>query len=187
MTSFGPALAAKGFEQAAVLRAAPISLMAALAGAILTGALLDRNRSPRMAGAAFLVTGLGYLLWMLASPHFGGEPMLAAGLAAGAFAFTAQVTLVLYFFSRYFGLKAFGAFCGLQAFIQAVIPTLAGPGIGHGLGLFGDYHLAFGLGIGVQVLAALLYLLLPSYRYAAVAEADGPDPARSPVPIRLPS
>ena len=183
MASFGPALAAKGFEQAAVIRAAPISLMAALAGAILSGALLDRSRSPRIAGAAFLVTALGYLLWMLASPRFGGEPMLAAGLAAGAFAFTAQVTLVLYLFSRYFGLKAFGAFCGMQAFIQAVIPTLAGPVIGHGLGLFGDYHLAFGAGIAVQVLAALLYLRLPGYRYAAIAEADGSEPARLSIPI----
>ena len=183
MVSFGSAMAAQGFEQAAVMRAAPISLMAALAGAIFTGALLDRSRSPRTAGAAFLVTGLAYLLWTLASVRFGGEPMLIVGLAAGAFAFTAQVTLVLYVFSRYFGLKAFGAFCGLQAFIQAVIPTLAGPVIGHGLGLFGDYHLAFGAGIGVQVLAALLYLRLPGYRYAAIAEADGSEPARLSIPI----
>ena len=173
LTSFGAAIATKGFGQAAVHRAAPITLMAALAGAICAGAVLDRARSPKIAAAAYLATAVTYLLWALATPSFGGEPMLVAGLAIGAFAFTAQLPLVGYFFSRYFGLRSFGAICGLQAFIQAVAVGLATPLIGRAVSLIGDYSRVFEAGILAQVLAALLYLLLPAYRYGAVAEADG--------------
>jgi len=173
LTNFGAAIATKGFGQAAVHRAAPITLMAALAGAICAGAVLDRARSPKIAAAAYLATAVTYLLWALATPSFGGEPMLVAGLAIGAFAFTAQLPLVGYFFSRYFGLRSFGAICGLQAFIQAVAVGLATPLIGRAVSLIGDYSRVFEAGILAQVLAALLYLLLPAYRYGAVAEADG--------------
>ena len=186
LASFGAAIGAKGFEQTAVSRAAaPFTLMAALAGAICAGAVLDRSRSPRVAGAAYLATAMTYLLWSLATPSFGGEPMLIAGLAIGAFAFTAQVPMVAYFFSRYFGLTSFATVCGvqacLQACLQAVCLALSGPVLARGLGRVGDYHLMFQVGIGAQVLAALLYLLLPPYRYAAIdGDGDGPEhPAAS--------
>ena len=186
LASFGAAIGDKGFAQTAVFRAAPITLMAALAGAICSGAVLDRSRSPRVAGAAYLATAFTYLLWWLATPGFGGEPMLIAGLAIGAFAFTAQLPLVAYFFSRYFGLTSFATVCGVQACLQAVCVALAGPALARGLGLIGDYHLMLEVGIGAQILAALLYLLLPPYRYAAIGEgdADDPDPPRTMAPVR---
>ena len=182
-SSFGPAMADKGFGQATVLGAGTITLMAALAGAICSGAVLDRSRSARVAGAAYLATALTYLIWSLVTPRFGGEPMLIAGLAIGAFAFTAQAPLVGYFFSRYFGLTSFATACGLQTFLQAVCLGLAGPAIARGLGLIGDYHLVFEAGIGAQILAALLYLLLPAYRYPALGEDGADDPAPDPVSI----
>ena len=183
LSSFGAAIGDKGFDPAAVSRAAPITLMAALAGAICSGAVLDRSRSPRVAGAAYLATAVTYLIWSLATPRFGGEPMLVTGLAIGAFAFTAQAPLVGYFFSRYFGLTSFATACGLQACLQAVCLALAGPALARGLGLIGDYHLVFEAGIGAQILAALLYLLLPAYRYPAIGEVGGDDPAPAAAPL----
>ena len=185
LSSLGAAMGDKGFEQTTIFRAAPITRMAALAGAICSGALLDRSRSPRVAGAAYLATAMTYLLWWLATPRFGGEPMLVVGLAIGAFAFAAQLPMVAYFFSRYFGLTSFATVCGLQACVQAVCLALAGPALGRSLGLGGDYHLMFEVGIGAQILAALLYLRLPPYRYPAIDdEADDPDRPRTMVPVR---
>ena len=181
LTNFGAAIATKGFGRAAMLHAAPITMMATLAGAICAGLVLDRTRSPKVAACAYLATAVTYVTWALVTPSFGGEPMLAAGLAIGAFAYAAQIPLVGYFFSRYFGLKAFATVCGLQAFIQAVFVGLGAPMIGRSVGLSGDYNLVFEAGIGAQVLAALLYLSLPAYRYAPVRERDGQD-AREPVP-----
>ena len=176
LTSFGAAIAIKGFGQATVLRAAPITMIATLAGAICSGVMLDRTRSPKVAAAAYLATAVTYLMWALVTPSFGGVPILTAGLAIGAFAYAAQIPLVGYVFSRYFGLKSFATVCGLQAFIQAVAVAIGGPLIAHGVGLIGDYTLMFEAGIGAQILAALLYLVLPAYRYAALADGD-PAPA----------
>lgn len=173
-TSFQPALAAKGFAQSTVFNAAPITLMAALAGAICSGLVLDRSRSPKVAAWIYLATAVAYLLWVLVTPRFGGEPMLIVGLAIGAFAFTAQLPLVGYFFSRYFGLKSFATVFGLQIFLQTLAVGFATSAVGRAVGLIGDYRLVFVAGIGAQLVAALLYFLLPKYRYAAVGEADGP-------------
>ncbi|HEY5411386.1 MAG TPA: MFS transporter [Caulobacteraceae bacterium] len=183
LASFGAAIAEKGFGQAPVLRAAPVTLIAALAGAICAGMLLDRTRTARVAALAYLATALAYLVWALVTPSFGGEPALIGGLALGAFAFAAQFPLIGYFFSRYFGLKTFATAYGLQSFIQAVVIGLAGPAIGAAVALPGNYNLVFEVGIAVQVLAALLYLLLPSYRYPAIGEADRDDPALAPDPL----
>ena len=179
LTSFGAAIATKGFGQATVFRAAPITMIATLAGAICSGVMLDRTRSPKVAAAAYLATAVTYLLWALVTPSFGGAPMLTAGLAIGAFAYAAQIPLVGYFFTRYFGLKCFATVCGLQAFVQAVAVGFGGPLIAHSVGLIGDYNLLFEAGIGAQILAALLYLVLPAYRYAALADSSS-DPAPAP-------
>ena len=177
LTSFGAAIAVKGFGQATVFRAAPITMIATLAGAIFSGVMLDRTGSPKIAAAAYLATAVTYLMWALVTPSFGGVPILTAGLAIGAFAYAAQIPLVGYVFSRYFGLKAFATVCGLQAFVQAAAVGLGGSVIARGVGLIGDYNLVFEAGIAAQVLAAMLYLFLPAYRYPALAEGDpGPEP-----------
>jgi nitrate/nitrite transporter NarK len=181
LTSFSAAMAAKGFAQSAILHAAPLILAATLAGAICSGLTLDKVGSPRLAAVAFLATAVTYVLWAVVTPSFGGEPVLTTALAIGAFAYAAQLPFVGYFFSRYFGLRAFAAVCGLQAFMQQVFVSLGSPVIGRSLGLIGGYNLLFEAGIAAQVLAALLYLSLPAYRYAAVGEGDGED-AREPVP-----
>jgi len=180
LSSFGAAIGAKGFGQASVLEARPVTMIATLAGSICLGLVLDRTRSPRIAAAAFLATAVTYVSWTLVTPSFGGQPILTAGLAIGAFAYGAQLPLVGYFFSRYFGLRSFATACGLQAFIQAVTAGFAGPAIGR----IGDYDLVFAAGIGAQVLAALLYLSLPAYRYAAAGEGEDA-PRRAPLsPVR---
>lgn len=181
LSNLGAAIANKGFGQSAVLNAAPITLAATLAGAILSGLILDRTRSPKLAAGAYLATAVTYLIWALVTPRMGGEVILTVGLAIGAFAYAAQLPLVGYVFSRYFGLRAFGAIWGLQAFLQYAFVGLATPAIGRAIGLTGDYKLVFEAGVAAQLLAAALYLSLPAYRYAAAGQGDGED-AGEPVP-----
>ena len=173
LASFGAGMIAKGFGHSAVSdAAAPITLIATVAGAICSGLVLDRTRSPKVAAATYLATALAYATWAVVTPSFGGAPVLTASRALGAFAYAAQIPLVGYVFSRYFGLRAFATVCGLQAFIQAVFVGLAAPAIGRSVGLSGHYDLVLMAGIGAEVLAALLYLSLPAYRYAAVGAGD---------------
>jgi hypothetical protein len=183
LANIAAALGAKGFGPSAVLHAAPLTMVATLAGAICSGLVLDRTRSPKVAAAVYLATAVTYVTWALVTPRLGGEPVLAAGLAIGAFAYAAQIPLVGYVFSRYFGLKAFATVCGLQAFIQAVFVGLGAPVIGRSVGQSGDYNLVFAAGIVAQVLAALLYLSLPAYRYAAVGDDAGEGAGHKHVPI----
>ncbi len=122
----------------------------------------------------------------MVTPSFGGAPVLTASRALGAFAYAAQIPLVGYVFSRYFGMRAFATVCGLQVFIQAVFVGLAAPAIGRSVGLSGHYDLVLMAGIGAEVLAALLYLSLPAYRYAAVGDGDEPVPrAAAPAHVRM--
>lgn len=181
---FPSVISAKGFGQAAAFNAAPILLAAVLAGALCTGALLDRSRSPRFAAVLYLAPAVSYLLWTLATPSFGGEVMLVAGQAFGAFAYTAQLTLIAYCVSRYFGLRSFATLYGLQLCLQEVATGVATPLIGLSIGA-GHYPRVFALGIGAQVLAALLFLVLPAYRFAAIGEADAP--SDNPLPARVQS
>ena len=182
-SNLGAAIASKGFGQSAVLNAAPVTLAATLAGAILSGLILDRTRSPKIAAGAYLATAVTYLLWALVTPRMGGEPILTAGLAIGAFAYAAQLPLVGYAFSRYFGLRAFGAIWGLQAFLQYAFVGLATPQIAHSIGLSGNYNLVFEAGVAAQLLAAALYLSLPAYRFVAAGQGDGDgEDAHVPVP-----
>lgn len=170
---FPAVISAKGFGQAPMFNAAPILLAAVLGGALCTGALLDRNRSPKFAAALYLAPALTYLLWTVATPSFGGQAMLVAGQAVGAFAYTAQLTLIAYCLSRYFGLRSFATLYGLQLCLQEAATGVAAPLIGLSVGA-GHYQWMFVLGIGAQVLAAGLFLTLPAFRFAAIGEADAP-------------
>ena len=173
LTIFDTAIASRGGDPSIVLHAAPFTAAAFLAGAMPFGLALDRTPWPRQAAVAYLSTAVIYVVWALAAPRFGGEPILIAGLAIRAFAYAAQLTMVYYVFSRYFGLKGFATALGMHAFIQSVFVGLGAPMIARSVSQMGDGKLMFPLGIVALVLAAVLYLLLPAYRYASVGERDG--------------
>ena len=176
LTSIGPALAHRGFGDEADLRGAPIGMLATLTGPICAGLLLDRLRTPWVAVAAYLGSAVTCLMWSVVSPSFGGAPLLMVIFALGAFAFSAQLPMVGYFFSRYFGLRAFATVWGLQMFIQVVGLGAAGPRFAGVIDAAANQPLMFVLGTAAPLLAIGLYLLLPPYRYGAPAEPEGQSP-----------
>lgn len=170
LSDIGPAMAHRGFGDAADLRGSPIGMLATLAGSIIAGLLLDRLGTPAVALAAYLASGLTSLMWIFVGPGFGGTPALMAIFALGAFAFAAQLPMVGYFFSRYFGLRSFATVWGLQMFIQTVVMGAATSPFARLVNATATEPMVFLLGTVAPLAAAALYLLLPAYRYGATPE-----------------
>lgn len=143
--------------------AAAISLLggALLIGRVGSGYLLDRLFAPRVAmlfsGGAAL--GIG-LLWTGAA---GGSAYVGAflvGLGMGA-----EVDVIAYLTSRYFGLRAFGEIYGC-AFASYVLAGALGPWLmGLGFDHTGSYGIVLASFLVATVVAAAMMLRLGPYRY----------------------
>jgi MFS family permease len=142
-----------------------ISLMggALLIGRVITGYFLDRFFAPRVAMVFFSAPAFGIaLLWSGATS---GAPFLAAlliGLGVGA-----EVDIIAYLTSRYFGLRAFGEIygCAFATFVlgSALGPWLMGLGFDH-TGSYSPVLVAFFV---ATLGATLMMLKLGPYRYRA--------------------
>jgi MFS family permease len=136
---------------------------AILIGRVVTGYLLDRFFAPRVAMFFFSAPALGIaLLWSGAEND---APFLAAlliGLGVGA-----EVDIIAYLTSRYFGLRAFGEIYG-YAFATFVLGSALGPWLmGLGFDHTGSYSPVL-VGFLVATLGATLVTLrLGPYRYRA--------------------
>ena len=134
---------------------------ALLIGRVVTGYLLDCFFAPRVAMFFFSAPALGIaLLWSGAGS---GAPFLAAlliGLGVGA-----EVDIIAYLTSRYFGLRAFGEIYG-YAFATFVLGSALGPWLmGVGFDHTGSYNPVL-VGFLVATLGATLVMLkLGPYRY----------------------
>jgi MFS family permease len=129
--------------------------VAVITGRLGTGFLVDRISAPFLTAGCFLITTGGCLIFSMA-PHSGlwiGIATMAVGITAGA-----EIDLLPYFVSRYFGLKAYGQIYG---FIFMIYEIGAGGGpllAGYLHDLQGSYHYALylaaaGFGIGAVVIA----------------------------------
>lgn len=166
--NFVPLLHDRGYSPAAAAALLGASGIAAMIMRILVGLGLDFVHGPIFSAIVMLLppVGVGILL-----SHAGGPgPMFAAiclGLAIGA-----EVDMLGYFVSRYFGRRSFGMLYGL------VFGTFA-IGIGTGpafLGLsydhFHSYDPVLKLFFVLLVIAALLFLPLGKYLYPKGSETD---------------
>ncbi|MBA4094641.1 MAG: MFS transporter [Candidatus Accumulibacter sp.] len=140
-----------------------------IVGRVVVGLLVDRVHAPRVAAFFFVLPALALalLLWRVDSMTARTAAVLL-GLAAGA-----EVDLLAYLVSRYFGLRAYGVIYGAQ---------LSAFGIGAGLGppLTGliydsthSYSTALIAGIGLFLTGAALMGTLGRYPVFAAA----PEPA----------
>lgn len=81
---------------------------AVLAGRLGSGAAMDRFFAPRVASIAFIASALGCLLLLVDNPLLTAIAALGIGLTIGA-----ELDIMAYTFSRYFGLTSFGRLYGL--------------------------------------------------------------------------
>jgi MFS family permease len=126
---------------------------------ILIGFLIDRYFAPHVALLFFLMSAAGVAV--LAVAPTGWTAFLAAvlvGLSIGA-----EIDLLAYLTTRYFGLANFGAVYGVM-FAALLVGTSAGP-VSFGLGyeLTGSYVAILLLCAGLNVAASLVTAFLPAY------------------------
>jgi len=138
--------------------------LATLLGRLISGFLLDRIFAPRLAAAIFLIPLIGMTTLLL------GGASSAAGLAAAicfGFSLGAEVDIVGYLVSRYFGIRHYGEIYG---YIFAIFTIGSGLGpyvMGLNFDQTGSYSVALGTFCGMLIVASATILSLGPYRYPA--------------------
>lgn len=161
LTRVVPLLSDRGIPVMVAVKALSISGFALTAGRIVSGWCLDRVHGPYVACTFFASAALGIAL--LASGAGGSVPFVATvlcGLGIGA-----EVDLMAFFVSRYFGLRSFGAIYGtlfaLFSVGNSVGPYLMDLSFGHA----GGYVPMMIVFVVALVAACGLVLPLGPYRY----------------------
>lgn len=150
-------LSGGGMERASAVWAASLLGFAIIAGRLGIGVLVDRFYAPAVAFGILAIAGAACFLLMLAGTNL--SLALAAvvliGLAAGA-----EVDLVAYLASRYFGLRAYGEIYGWQLGFFALGAGLGPMGVGRLYDATGSYTVgliacAIGFGVGAILIGLL--------------------------------
>jgi MFS family permease len=162
--------AAQGLGRgAAVWALSFMSLFIAL-GQFSAGFVLDKVASAKVAAAYLVLFPIGLWLLVGASAATGPLPLLA-GMALMGVGGGAQNPMQSYFFTRFFGLKAFAQNTGVFRAIQAVVTGLAPAIVGTIYDRTHGYGPAYGMFFAGAFLSIVVFLLLPRYRFAAGAKA----------------
>ena len=142
----------------ALLSAAGLAL---IAGRLLAGYLLDRMFAPYVAVAFFLAPLAGILLLFFGSgPSVAAVATVLVGVGLGA-----EVDLIAFLLSRYFGMRAFGEIYG-YLFALFMLGAGAGPfAMGVSYDVTGSYQLMLASFAVALLLASGLMLGLGSYEY----------------------
>jgi MFS family permease len=163
---FVPLLTDRGYTPKAAAALLGTSGLAALAARIVIGFCLDYVRGPVFSACVMLlpVVGVALLLSHAGSP----APFFAAicfGLAIGA-----EVDMLGFFVSRYFGRRSFGTLYGL-IFAMFTLGIGVGPAfLGFGYDHFHSYDPVLWVFLVLLAVAAALFLPLGTYAYPKGAE-----------------
>ncbi|MBB6253101.1 MFS transporter [Nitrospirillum iridis] len=131
-----PMLSGAGIERSTAVWYASVLGIAIIIGRLGVGGLVDRLHPPAVAATVMAAAALGCVL--LALPGAGTLLVLPAVLLIG-FAAGAEVDLVAFMVSRYFGLRSYGEIYGWQLGFFALGAGLGPMGIGRLYDLTGGY------------------------------------------------
>jgi len=159
--NFVPMLTDRGYTPGAAAALLGVSGLAAMAARIIVGLGLDFVHGPVFSAIVMLLPPLG--VGLLASHAGSPAPFFAAvciGLAIGA-----EVDMMGFFVSRYFGRRSFGTLYGL-IFALFAMGIGIGPAIlGFGYDHYHTYDPVLWVFTGALVVAAALFLPLGKYDY----------------------
>jgi MFS family permease len=163
-----PLLTDRGLSAQSAALTVSLAGGAALVGRVGIGYLLDHFFAPYVAGGFFCGFALGlFLLW---SGAVGGVVLVAVvlvGLGVGA-----ELDVMPYMVSRYFGLRAFGEIYSYTFAIFTLGAVIGPPLMGAGFDATGSYSLVLATFIIVALTAAGLMTQLGPYRvWEAAPEA----------------
>lgn len=145
---------------------------------LVAGYLLDKISTPKLA-LFFSLCALGGLVMIHVGTNF--STLLIAGTLIGA-GTTGEGSVIPYFLTRYFGLKAFASIYGLMWGVAAVANGIQPVILGYVFDRTGSYGWGLLYCEACVFLVAMCFFALPRYRYAAklpdiepapVAEAIG--------------
>ena len=169
LASFQPIGVSKGLSPALALGAISTIGLAAAAGAIVCGVLIDRFWAPAVAFALNLLPAVGCCLLALSD----GSPLMlyvcAAAIGVGQ---GAENDLVAFMIARYFGMRNYSAIYGLTIIPMGFFVAALGSFIGWSFDRYGDYNMGLFAAGAAFVLAALAYLAMGRYPDRPVD--DGP-------------
>lgn len=155
----------RGFSQQMVTNAMTFSTLITPVAVLLGGWLLDRVQTARIKIPFILMAALGIYFQSIVWANYGGIPLLFAAVALGSMSMNAQMPMLSYFYTRFFGMKAFGEIFGINMAVIQLVGGISAPLIGILYDRNGSYDLALLYMIAGYVLSALLYLAIGRYRY----------------------
>jgi len=154
-----PMLTDRGMDTSAAALAASTIGISIVFARVLIGYLIDRIFAPRVALVCFLLSALS--LALLASGAVGATAFLAAVLAG--LSIGAELDLLAFLASRYFGLKSFGEIYGLL-FASFLVGASIGPvAYGYGYETSGSYVTMLALCCILILCACVVCAVLPAY------------------------
>ena len=165
ITSLVPLLQERGHTASTAASIASSFGIAVVLGRVVVGALIDRYWAPLVGAALLLPAALAVLALALAQPGVVGSVciLIIVGIAGGA-----EVDLMAYLTSRYFGLREYGRiFAGLYIAF-ALGPGVLVPWFGYCRDVYGSYTVALYAAAGGISLFAVLLLCLGRYPQLSV-------------------
>jgi MFS family permease len=157
----------KGFTQTQAAETQSLSMLFGVPGMFLGGWVIDKIHTAKVAAPFNLAASLGGFLLLMVSASFGGMPLLIASGALTWFSFNAYRPMASYFHTRFFGLRSYTEVTGVQFTIMNPIMALSAPAVGLIYDTTHSYDIVFKLMIVTPLLAAIVWLLMPRYRYSA--------------------
>lgn len=157
----------RGFDQQLVVNALTASLLIAPAATLFGGWLVDRVQSAKVYAPFALMAALSVYLQSIVWANHGGIPLLFTAVTLSTMALNVQMPMLNYFYTRFFGMKAYGEIVGLNMAVLSLIMGFSAPLVGILFDRTGSYDLALVGMIAGNVVCALLYLAIGRYRYTA--------------------
>jgi MFS family permease len=153
-----PMLTERGWTPDRAAMALTAAGLSGMIGRILVGFIIDRIFAPYVGGVFFLMAAAGIFLLIEDKAVILG--VVFVGLAAGA-----EIDMMGFLTSRYFGLSALGKIYGLLFALFTVAAGLGPYLIGLSFTSTKAYDLGFGAAAGLMILAGLIITILGPYRY----------------------
>ncbi|MFN4135135.1 MAG: MFS transporter [Novosphingobium meiothermophilum] len=155
---FVPVLTARGTSATGAAGIAALIGLASIVGRLGTGALVDRFPAKIVGGSVFVLPAIGAVI-LLFSGASGAGAMAAAvfiGLTLGA-----EIDVIVYILTRYFGLRAFGALYG-ALLIALSLGTAIGPlAAARVFDMTGSYDLFLWGTVGLMLASSAALFSLP--------------------------
>jgi MFS family permease len=159
LVHLAPMLAERGWTPARAASMLAIAGVSGMVGRIAIGFIIDRIFAPYIGGAFFLLASVGMILLMDDKAVIPG--VIFIGLAAGA-----EIDMMGFLATRYFGLTALGKIYGLLFALFTIAAGLGPYLIGLSFTVTKAYGLSFSGAAVLMLVAALIIVTLGPYRYA---------------------